>query len=468
MTTAIHWFRADLRLADNEALTAAVRGADAVVAVFVIADQNARGDELIASRAWLPRTLESLDRTLREAGNALIIRSGPTAQALAKLAVECAAKRVHCQRDVSQAGMALEREVFSALAAVDVQLVTHGGQLLVEPDALSTTSGAAYRVFTPYWRAWERKRSDRPPLPAPKRVPALALPPATAGPLSSPRGGPDIARWWDAGEPGAHARLETFIASGLAGYSQMHDRPDIDGTSELSVRLAWGELSPRQVVFAASRAGSDVAQPFIRQLAWREFSHHVMHRYPDSRQTPLDSRFRSFPWRYSPEDFKRWSRGLTGYPLVDAGMRQLLETGWMHNRVRMVCASFLTKDLLIQWQSGEEFFADRLADYDPALNVFNWQWVAGCGADAAPYFRVFNPTLQAKKFDPDGTYIRRWIPELAPMATRWIHEPWKAPTTATEKHGATVAGYPAPMIEHAEARRRALDALAAMKAATRL
>lgn len=175
----------------------------------------------------------------------------------------------------------------------------------------------------------------------------------------------------------------------------------------------------------------------------------------------------SFPWRYSPRDFKCWAKGLTGYPLVDAGMRQLLATGWMHNRVRMVCASFLTKDLLIPWQTGERFFANRLADYDLALNVFNWQWVAGCGADAAPYFRIFNPTLQAKKFDPDGRYIRAWLPELAHVETRWIHEPWKAPSQATEKPCDAKGTYPAPMIDHAEARRRALGALDSMKLATR-
>lgn len=295
MTTAIHWFRKDLRLADNPALTAAVSEADAVVPAYVLAGQSARGDERIASRAWLPRTLRALDVSLRAAGNALVIRSGPAPETLAALAVECGAKRVYCQRDVSEDGLAEERAVCSALASVGVELLTCNGQLLVEPDALSTSQGNAYRVFTPYWRAWERMRSDEPPLPAPKRIPALTLPPATAGPLSTPRGGPDLERWWDVGERGALARLEGFVASKLAEYSQAHDRPDTDGTSELSMRLAWGELSPRQVAFAASAAGADAAQPFLRQLAWRDFSHHVMHRFPHTtkcRSTTASCRFR--------------------------------------------------------------------------------------------------------------------------------------------------------------------------------
>lgn len=467
MTTAIHWFRRDLRLSDNEALSAAIEGSDAVVPVFVITDTPTRGEERIAARAWLPRSLAALDRALREHGNALVIRTGRAPDVLAGLARECGASRVHCQRDVSDAGCAEEREVRGALSAMGVELKASGGSLLVNPDALSTAQGTPYRVFTPYWRAWERIRPHATPLPAPSRVPALPLPPATAGPLSTPRGGPDIERWWDVGELAARIRLEDFVARLLPGYTATHDTPGVDGTSALSVRLAWGELSPREVAYAAESAGDDIAAPFLRQLAWRDFSHHIMHRYPHTVEAPLDERFLSFPWRYSKRDFAKWAKGRTGYPLVDAGMRQLLATGWMHNRVRMVCASFLAKDLLIPWQTGERFFANRLADYDLALNVFNWQWVAGCGADAAPYFRIFNPTLQARKFDPDGTYIRRWVPELTGIDARWIHEPWKAPASDAQKTGSRGGEYPPPMIEHAAARLRALGALEAMRSVTR-
>ena len=266
------------------------------------------------------------------------------------------------------------------------------------------------------------------------------------------------------GESAALARLGEFVDTALSDYADAHDLPAVRGTSELSAPLACGELSPRQVAWAAAQAeGEDVAAPFIRQLAWREFAYHVLAANPSSLDEPLRREFSAMPWRDDPAALEAWLAGQTGWPLVDAGMRQLAETGWMHNRVRMVVASALTKDLLVPWQSGAEAFERLLGDFDPAANAFNWQWVAGSGADAAPYFRIFNPALQGKRFDPDGDYVRRWVPELAEMPARFIHRPWEAPEAALEAAGVRLGeDYPEQLIDHGEARRRALAAFSAI------
>ena len=240
--------------------------------------------------------------------------------------------------------------------------------------------------------------------------------------------------------------------------------PSLRATSELSPRLAWGEISAAQVASSALSAAGDIAEPFLRQLAWREFSYHVLYHNPDMAAVPLRAEFASFPWSARGEDVEAWQCGMTGYPLVDAGMRQLAATGWMHNRVRLVAASFLTKDLLGSWQGGEEFFRQKLADYDPAANAFNWQWVAGCGADAAPYFRIFNPSVQGARFDPDGDYVRAWVPELERLESRWIHRPWDAPGNTLADAGVVLGRtYPDRIVDHAEARDRALAAYEAIR-----
>jgi deoxyribodipyrimidine photo-lyase len=271
-----------------------------------------------------------------------------------------------------------------------------------------------------------------------------------------------VSRWWEVGEQPAHRRLAAFVAEHIASYDRDRDHPDIAGTSELSPHLAWGELSPAQVVHAAASAGH-IAEPFIRQLAWREFAYHVLHHHPETVDTPLNAKFAGFPWAQEESLFAAWRAGATGYPLVDAGMRQLAATGWMHNRVRLVCGSFLTKHLLQPWQTGEAHFRERLVDYDVAANVFNWQWIAGCGADAAPYFRIFNPSLQGERFDQDGGYVRRWVPELARLESKWVHSPWRAPQAVLESAGVALGtSYPAPIVDHSEARARALAAYAAI------
>jgi len=435
------WFRRDLRLADNDALAGALAAAETVVPAWVA--PRAAG---VGEARWLAHSLRALDGALRERGSVLIVRTGPAPETLVALTGEHAAVSVHCTRVWTPDGLAEERAVAAALEAAGARLVVSEGALLVTPDALVTGAGAPYRVFTPYFRAWEQaRRPGEPPGAAPDRIPR----PDSIGP-SEPlpdrrAGAPDPLGWWTPGEAGAHARLAELIEGALERYDERRDLPGVDGTSRLSPHLAFGEISPRHVVAAISRSGlpAEVTRSFVRQLAWREFAAHVLHHHPHTLTEPLRPEFARMPWRDDAEALAAWRAGQTGYPLVDAGMRQLAETGWMHNRVRLVAASFLTKHLLIPWQTGERYFAETLVDFDVASNVFNWQWVAGCGADAAPYFRIFNPTLQAAKFDPDGAYMRRWVPELA-------------------EQGAG-ADYPDPVVDHREARERALAAYAAVK-----
>lgn len=471
--TAIAWFRRDLRLADNPALTHAVTHAEKVAPVWIAGSEDARpaagagGGAAVgtgaaaslapgaASRAWLARSLAALDASLAARGARLTRVAGPAAVALPSLAAALSATVVTCTRDWSPSGLAEEAAVRESLSAVGIELFVAESQLLVEPGAVRTGAGAPYAVFTPFARAWSAAWRPSACLPAPERI-AGAAPlagarlatgglaaddpgrgDAFAGAIAQPR---DLDAWWTPGEAGAQQRLAAFSARCVASYDGNRDLPAIRGTSELSAHLAFGELSPRQVVASVLGASEEsVAWPFLRQLAWREFAYHVLHAHPTTQREPQKPEFAAFPWRDDEAGTRAWLEGRTGFPLVDAGMRQLAETGWMHNRVRLVAASFLVKDLLVPWQTGEAAFRERLVDFDPAANAFNWQWVAGSGADAAPYFRIFNPTTQARRFDPLGEYVRRWVPEV------------------------DSAEYPAPIVDHAEARVRALAALAAMR-----
>lgn len=431
----IVWFRRDLRVSDNEALAAAVRSGGPVLPIHV---QGGAWPTGAASRAWLARSLDALATELEARGSELIRLGGDPAATLAKIVAGSGAHHVHCTRDWTPAGLAEEKRVAEALAEVGAILHVSEGQLLATPESVRTADGRAFSVFTPFHRAWLTAWRPETPLSAPAKIPA---PTRTPRSMSVPHsaGTLEIERWWTPGERGAHARLEAFLRDGLARYDAMRDVPSVHGTSELSPHLAFGEISPRQIVAAALALDDLTAAPFVRQLAWREFAAHVLLANPHTATRPLRPEFERFPWREDPAAFEAWKAGRTGFPLVDAGMRQLAATGWMHNRVRLVCGSFLAKDLLVPWQAGEEYFADRLVDHDPASNVFNWQWVAGSGADAAPYFRVFNPTLQAARFDPQATYARRWVPELG------------------------TGEYPSPIVDHAIARERALAAYAAVR-----
>lgn len=463
------WFRRDLRLDDHPALQAALATGRPVLPVFVLDDS---GTGLRppggAARWWLHGSLEALDAALRQRGSRLILCRGDTPAVLARVAGEAGADTVHCSRAYTAQAAMQERAVRRALEAGGATLRRFAGGLLFEPAGIAGASGKPYRVFTPFWRACQAAPEPKPPQSAPDRLPAPARWPAGEV-LSDWSLRPTVPDWagglrehWQPGEAGAVAQMAGFLDARLAGYGEGRDRPDQPATSGLSPHLAHGELSPRRLWHACR--GHDGAEPFLRQLAWREFCHHLLHHWPDSAEQPFQPAYAAFPWREDDEGLRRWQRGLTGYPLVDAGMRQLWHTGWMHNRVRMVAASFLVKHLLLHWRHGEAWFWDTLVDADEANNAAGWQWVAGSGADAAPFFRIFNPVAQGRRFDKDGAYIRRWLPELAGLPDRHLHEPWSAPADVLRQAGVSLGeSFPAPMVEHAGARQRALAAFQAMR-----
>jgi deoxyribodipyrimidine photo-lyase len=469
----IVWFRRDLRLSDNPALEAAVARGGPVVAAWVHAPEE-EGDSApgAAARVFLHGALHSLAESLESRGGRLVLRRGPTIEALIDLARETGADAVHANKVWEPEFLARDAKTVAALRAGGLEARLFDDGVLFPPDAMKTAEGGPFRVFTPFWR---RCMSSAPEasLPAPARIPCPATLPSS-WPLPELRlrpSGPWVAGLHDAWPPGEKAawnRLSGFLDDGMAMYPDDRDRPDRDGTSRLSPYLHFGCIGARQAWNAIQSRAAACSAPgvargaeaFLRQLAWREFSHHLLFHFPATVHAPLREEFIAFPWRDDPEALVAWQQGRTGFPLVDAGMRQLRETGWMHNRVRMVVASFLAKDLLLPWRTGASWFFDTLVDADLANNTFGWQWVAGCGADAAPYFRVFNPALQGEKFDPRGDYVRAWVPELARLPDRWIHRPSEAPATVLSEAGVTPGKtYPRPIVDHASARLRALAAL---------
>jgi deoxyribodipyrimidine photo-lyase len=459
------WFRRDLRLADNPALLDAAARAESVSCVFV----SARGrDRHAPGAAYLAReqaSLGCLAASLAAHRCQLTAVDGPASVALVRAASEGGATVVSCTRDWTPAGLAEEHAVAMALEAAGVELRVSEGQLLAVPGSIATAAGTSFRVFTPFYQQWMRTVELTAPLAAPTRLVNAAISPSGQPVMRHAEKHPvNDDGLPHPGEPSALERLNEFVDTALADYASAHDLPAAHGTSKLSAALSLGELSPRQVAWAALQAaGEDVAGPFTRQLAWREFAYHVLAANPASLDEPLRPEFSAMPWRDDPASLDAWIAGRTGWPIVDAGMRQLAETGWMHNRVRMVVASVLTKDLLVAWQSGAAAFERLLGDFDPAANAFNWQWVAGSGADAAPYFRIFNPALQGARFDAEGDYVRRWVPELAEMPARFIQRPQEAPAAALAAAGVRLGEtYPRPLIDHAEARKRALAAFSAV------
>lgn len=471
------WFRRDLRIHDHAALSAAVATGGPVLPVFVL-DDDAAGDWRAggASRWWLHFSLEALGRSLEALGGRLILRRGRTADVLSEIARETGAAGVYCSRAYEPWAAALEAQVRARLSASEVTLKRYAGALLHDPDRLKTQAGAPFRVYTPFWRALRSGLALGRPLPAPASL---------RSPERLPKGD-DLERWsllprwpdwsgglraaWTPGEASARARLSEFVADGLADYAVLRDRPDLSGTSRLSPHLAFGEIGARQCWYAATSmtargANADTGvETFLKEIAWREFSAHLLFHHHELPNAPFRAEFAKFPWRTDKAHLRAWQRGLTGYPIVDAGMRELWATGWMHNRVRMIAASFLIKDLLQSWQDGEAWFWDTLVDADLANNAASWQWVAGSGADAAPYFRIFNPVKQGETFDPEGAYVRRWVPELARLPARVIHAPWQAGEEALAAANVTLGvTYPAPIVDHAEARQAALAAFAALK-----
>lgn len=478
--TTLVWLRNDLRLADNPALAAAAARGPVVPVYIWSPDEEAPWAPGSAARWWLHQSLAALQKQFQSLGSRLILRQGESLPVLLDLARECGAQAVVWNRCYEPAATARDTRVKAALRQHGLAAESYNGSLLVEPWEIKTKTGGPFQVFTPFWKACQAAGPPREPLPAPQTVDApgtwpQSAPLAALGLLPKVDWAGGFRSVWQVGETAAQQQLSLFVERAAAQYAERRDYPAEDAVSRLSPHLHFGEISPVQVWHALQTAiptgrrshGLTAPQALSvqRQLYWREFAHHLLFHFPHTTDRPLRSEFADFPWRDDRAALTAWQRGQTGYPFVDAGMRQLWQTGWMHNRVRMIVASLLVKDLLLPWQRGAAWFWDTLVDANLANNTLGWQWTAGCGADAAPYFRVFNPVLQGEKFDPDGVYVRRWVPQLAGLPARWIHRPWEAP--AEELHSAGVQlgrDYPLPIVDHAAARDRALAALASLKA----
>lgn len=470
MAASLVLFRLDLRLADNPALAAAAARGGTVVPAFVWhPEEESAWPPGAASRWWLHQSLLSLDASLRKLGSRLILARGPTLPAVLKLAHEAKADAAFWNRSCEPALAARDSALEAGLRDAGLQAESFNASLLAEPGTMRTKQGRPFQVFTPFWNALKAE-AFLAPFPAPIRLPAPAAWPASAERASfalepTVSWAERMAAHWTPGETGAAERLRRFAEGALLNYEGDRDRPDLEGTSSLSPHLHFGEIGPRQVWQCVCEAAGPLArmpagpETFLKELAWREFAHHLLQHFPHTPEQPLRAGFARFPWRTDAAALRAWQKGRTGYPLVDAGMRQLWAVGWIHNRVRMVAASFLVKHLLLPWQEGARWFWDTLVDADLANNTLGWQWTAGCGADAAPYFRIFNPVAQGEKFDPKGDYVRRWVPELGEAPDRWVHQPWNAPPEHRP------AGYPLPVVDHAAARERALAALASLKSA---
>ena len=473
MPTALVLFRRNLRLDDNRPLDAALRASETVVPVFVLDDHYLAEDFSPPRLAFLAGSLKDLAAALEAKGSRLVVRKGPVGAALAALARETGADAVFTHGDHEPHGRAVLADARTSLEALGVSLLTVEDLLLVPPDALLTGAGKPFTVYTPFSRRW-LERDKEAPVPEPSRIStpdAVRAASFPSIPLDRPRAFKEAGapRNPPGGSREARNVWNAFRESALGRYAVERDRPDLPGTSRLSPHLRFGTIGIRRVLAEAretwkeaAAAGRTSVETFIKELAWREFYAGILFHHPRVLTENFRIEFDAFPWRTGEEAdrlFASWAAGCTGYPIVDAGMRQLLAEGWMHNRVRMIVASFLTKDLLLDWRRGESFFRRHLADGDPASNGGGWQWAAGSGTDAQPFFRIFNPVLQGRKFDPDAAYVKRWIPELADSAAEPadLHAPWTLESPPGD--------YPAPVVDHLAARAAALAAFATLKKA---
>lgn len=471
--TNIVWFRQDLRTADNPALAHAAANGP-VVGLYIL-DETATPSSRPpggASKWWLHHSLRDLEKSL---GGLVCLRGDPR-HLVPDLARRIGASGVFWNRRYEQEGIECDTALKSSLKSEGYEVESFNASLLFEPWEIRTQSGGPFKVFSPFWRACLRQTITRPE-PAP-RIEAQ-LPQDVSENLDDWQLLPTHPDWaaglrdaWEPGEGGARRRLDGFLNDGLAGYRQLRDRPDLENVSRLSPHLHFGEISPRQLWAAAMmRAEEDPklqkdVDKFLAEIGWREFSYHLLYHFPTLTTQNLNTAFDAYPWIDSTEQLRAWQKGMTGYPLVDAGMRELWATGYMHNRVRMITASFLTKHLRIDWRDGENWFWDTLVDADLANNSASWQWVAGSGADAAPYFRIFNPIIQGRKFDPQGAYVSRWCPELGGLPVKFMHAPWEAPAGVLADAGIVLGEtYPHPVVDHAAARAAALNGYDTVKQA---
>ncbi len=467
------WFRRDLRLADNLALQAAIASKRPVVALFILEAQPPVRGPGAATLWWLGESLKALAAELEARGSRLVLRRGVAGDVLDTVIAETDAAQVVWNRGYEPGLDSRDQAIVEALQARGVEASSYEGKLLLDPEAVRTKTGGAYGVFTPFWRTASDLIPELRLKGSPKTIKApAAWPPSDR--LESWGLHPSRPDWstgfdWTPGEAGAKSSLDAFLSGKLQTYPHDRDRPALDGSSRLSPHLAWGEITPRQLHCAvqarlAAHGLESQAQKFMSEIGWREFDYGLLAQQPTLQREPFKRTLSGLSWRKSAGDLEAWRRGRTGYPIVDAGMRQLWTLGWMHNRVRLITSSFLVKHLLIDWREGEAWFWDCLVDADPANNPANWQWIAGTGADAQPFFRIFNPVTQGEKFDPNGDYVRRWVPELVRADRRWIHAPWTASEAQLEAADVKLGrDYPRAIVAHEVARARALDALKATR-----
>jgi deoxyribodipyrimidine photo-lyase len=474
MNTSLLWFRQDLRLHDNPALQAALQTGDTVIPVYIWESASHDWSPGGASKWWLHHSLSALQQSLRERGSDLLILTGNSQQVLLQLCNKTSARQVFWNRCYEPHAIERDRKIKKSLQDKSVTAHSYNGSLLVEPWNAVKKDGTPYRVFTPFWKAMQKNGVNLFSFSPPEQFPALPdklsydkntnieklkLLPAI-------RWDTGLTESWRPGESAARDYLDNFLDDAILHYPQARDIPADRGTSRLSPYLHFGEISPWAIwrniqawSAASTSAGSiKAAESYLRQLGWRDFAFQLLYHFPHTDSQPLDTRFKAFPWKkqYNKE-LQRWKKGATGIPIVDAGMRELWHTGWMHNRVRMIVASLLTKNLLVPWQAGAKWFWDTLVDADLANNTMGWQWTAGSGADAAPFFRIFNPVRQGERFDPSGDYVRKWVPELETLADKWIHQPWEAPEQILEQAQIQLGTtYPEPIVDLSESRQRAL------------
>ncbi|MDE0800759.1 MAG: deoxyribodipyrimidine photo-lyase [Rhodospirillaceae bacterium] len=470
----IVWFRQDLRMTDNPALCAAVATGRPVIPLYIL-DQSSDGLRPMggASLWWLHGSLESMGHHLQNLGAPLTLKKGAAKEVLGQLIAETGADTVYWNRCYEPGAIARDKAIKNTLQNDGLYAKSFNGSLLYEPWEIRTKQDKPYRMFTPFYRMVLSQGTPIQPLPKPKQIIPCDVPPKSdylddwSLQPTRPNWAASFPEFWSRGELGAQTLLSDFLNGGVAAYKTERDFPGVAATSRLSPHLHFGDISPRQIWASASTieptAGSET---FLKEVVWREFGYHLLYYNPAMTTAPLQTKFNAFPWAKNDSHLVAWKTGQTGYPMIDAGMRELWATGTMHNRVRMVVASFLVKHLLIHWREGEAWFWDALVDADLASNSANWQWVSGCGADAAPYFRIFNPITQGERFDADGTYVRRWVPEIAGVSNQYIHKPWDAPKATLLEAGVSLGDtYPRPIVDHKVARKKALAALASIKQA---
>lgn len=469
--SSLYLFRNDLRINDNPALSAAAHSGQPLILLFIMDDADENRKIGRASQWWLHHSLQALNKDIQKRGGSLIFRRGDTLKILDEIIIEAKVNELFFSRAYEPTQKLTEESIYAKWHQ-QIEIKRYGGYLLFEPEHIRTGSDQPYKVFTPFWKTCLKQLEPR----VTKQHSLESMTPSKInlrhdnldewGLLpTKPDWSGGLRDNWQPGEAGAHKALKKFLQTGLKNYNEDRNRPDRLGTSRLSPHLHFGEIAPTRIWHEAKQYTNthedhrDGMMSFLRELGWRDFSTHILFHWPDIPTKPFRAEYQSFPWKKNKKALTAWQKGQTGFPIVDAGMRELWHTGWMHNRVRMIVASFLVKHLLIHWHEGEQWFWDTLVDADLANNAASWQWVAGSGADAAPYFRVFNPILQGKKFDPNGDYVKHWLPEIRQIPSKFIHEPWLMPTGEV----GIASDYPSPIIEHEVGRKAALDAFKQFK-----